>query len=307
MAAVESIFKNGLVWLAEGSEADVATLPPLSTSVKNTAQFGLDAIDAQFPLGGLPTGAVHEWVSSRDIFPCSILALLAGNVLRKSLSLVPRGMSAAWSGTSAAGEAKKFVVWIGRDIWPTPYLLEQTMYITMQEGARSVSKSLLPHCLFIDPPHDKLKLWAIELALRSPAVAAVIADCKKLSFPISRKFSLAARAGNALGLLIRDQKAFNAPSAAASRWLIEPHVSASPSPCMQLKLIKCKGAQPKITSWVVELREGICAYEPEQQTLSLHVSSAVGGGNGAVSVEKEARLHSSAAAADREKRQSIAG
>jgi protein ImuA len=289
MSELEGFFKQGLLWLADppaGSQASdspslcpslrcssaVSSLVVSSSVVSSSAQFGLDAIDNELPLGGLASGALHEWASSRDILPCSILALLASNMLKKAMQALPH--------SPEQQEAKKFAVWIGRDIWPTPYLLEQTMqyYASSQdihENSHGAAKTLLPHCLFIDPPNEKLKLWAIELALRSPAVAAVVADCKRMRFSTSRKFALAARKSGALGLLIRDKKALSAPSAAFSRWHIEPLPSASSSPCFKLQLLKCKGAQPRIASWNIELREGVCAYEPNQQTLSLHLLSPV--------------------------------
>lgn len=266
--AVEQYFKEGLLWLAASSSQSsgcaISNLgsPKFEKCDQNFWQqrvpFGLDAIDTQFPLSGLPTGTIHEWFSAQHTPPCSIFALLAGNALRQSHA-----------------DLSKFVVWIGRDIWPTPYLLEQTMYITVQEGARSVSKSLISNCLFIDPPNEKLKLWALELALRSPAVSVAIASCKKLSFATTRKLSLLARKSQALALLFCDAKSLRAPSSAFSRWHIETVSSASTTPCFRIQLLKCKGAQPRISSWVVELQEGVCSYEHRQQTLSLHIPSAV--------------------------------
>lgn len=269
MVAVESLFKNGLLWLAEpAQEYSQSALEPRdrSTTSFGVAPFGLDAIDQALPWSGLPSGTIHEWSSSEGFSPCSVLALLAGNLLRRSTSL---------------SAPSKFVVWVGKNIWPTPYLLEQTMYVTVQEGERTTSRSLLDNCLFIDPPQEKLKLWAIDLALRSPAVAVVIAECKKLSFAMSRKFALAAKQGGTLGLFVREKTSHAESSAAFSRWSLEPRISSSESPRFELSLLKCKGAQPKIGAWIIEMREGVCSYEPNQQTISLHIPADVGGELGA--------------------------
>lgn len=272
MAELESFFKKGLLWLADPkSEADPR---PRTVEHANCAAFGLDAIDRELPWGGLPAGALHEWSSQSSLFPCSLLALLTGNLLRAQG--VNRLCGKRPLQVSEELPRHKFIVWVGRDIWPTPYLLEQTMYVTFQEGGTTKSQSLIENCLFIDPPDEKLKLWSIELALRSPAVAAVVAKRNKLSFPTSRKFALAARASGALGFLIRDARAQQESSAAFSRWSFEPLRSESSFPSFRIQLIKCKGAQPKVASWNIELREGICSYESNQQTLSLHLSTAVG-------------------------------
>lgn len=310
--SVEQFFKDGLLWLAEPTLQQAATSPftPSTPSLpsKVCLRFGLEAIDSQFsgyrlpinhglpinyglPINhGLPIGTVHEWFSNQSTPPCSIFALAAGNLLRQL--------------NSQQQALPKYIAWIGRDIWPTPYLLEQTMPPSMQERTNSVSKSLLPQCLlsqclfpqclFIDPPNEKLKLWAIELALRSPAVAVAVASTKRLRFAISRKLALTARGNDALCFLFCDKKALSSPSAAFARWHIDPIAGSSSAPCFHLQLLKCKGAQPRISSWMVELREGVSTYGSNQPALSLSLSTAVGYHDGALSAQQRAPTANSA-------------
>jgi protein ImuA len=69
-------------------------------------------------------------------------------------------------------------------------------------------------------------LWATEEALKSSAVAAVLAELPEdaADLTATRRLSLAARAGGGLGLLLR-QRPSSLPSAAITRW----EIAAAPS------------------------------------------------------------------------------
>jgi protein ImuA len=95
-------------------------------------------------------------------------------------------------------------------------------------------------------PRPRDVLWAAEEALKSSAVAAVIAELTEdgaaADLTATRRLSLAARDGGSLGLLLR-HRASARPSAAATRW----EVTAAPSPsdgyglgrtCFELHLVR---------------------------------------------------------------------
>jgi protein ImuA len=65
------------------------------------------------------------------------------------------------------------------------------------------------------------RLWALEEALRSPGLAAALAEIDRLSLTESRRLQLAAEAKGVSASLLRPPGAGRAPSAAATRWLIE--------------------------------------------------------------------------------------
>ncbi len=69
--------------------------------------------------------------------------------------------------------------------------------------------------------HGRDVLWAMEEALRCPAVGAVIGEIRArgIDAVATRRLSLAAAAGNALALLVRTAPD-DEPSAAATRWVI---------------------------------------------------------------------------------------
>ena len=177
--------------------------------------------DSALPYLDFANGTLHEFFYTEHP-PLALMLLLASN-LRKDVA------------------CHKTIFWIGQSIWPTPF------------GLKQPSADLIPRCVFVDPPTHKLLLWSIETTLRSQAAPLVVAACNQLSFACSRRLTLAAKQGNALGVLLRPIKFSSTPSAAHSRWLIDPTPSQSLNPCFKLRLLKQKGKQPDIFEWIVEM------------------------------------------------------
>jgi protein ImuA len=182
--------------------------------------------------GGLLRGAVHEWFahphSSIEWHP-------------------PLGIFIHLAGGAFDEGGGKAVVWIGRRCWPNPH--------AMIRDARE--RTLLQRSLLVDPPDGAGRLWAIDLALRSPAIAAVIADGSGLDMPQSRRLQLAAEAGAALALIARPSAERHQLSAATTRWLVQPAPVAAPlrNPRWTVHLLRCKGMQPDLNvprSWTLE-------------------------------------------------------
>ncbi|MBL6080231.1 hypothetical protein JMJ56_19625 [Belnapia sp. T18] len=91
-------------------------------------------------------------------------------------------------------------------------------------------------------PQDAL--WAMEEALRCPAVAgAVLVLADNLPLTATRRLQLAAEAGRALGLLLRPGMLTAEPSAALTRWRVTP-LTAVESPRWRLELLRAKGGAP---------------------------------------------------------------
>ncbi len=175
----------------------------------------------------LERGGVHEWFGVAC--PAVILAGLAGRAGRDG------------AGGSVGGGA---VVWIGRACWAHPAWL----------GGAAVERSV-----FVDPPGDAERLWAIDQALRTRGVACVIADARRLDMAGSRRLQLAAEAGGALGLLVRPPDEERALSAARTRWRVGPAPNPDarwfPEPRWTVELLRCKGLRPATDArrWVVQL------------------------------------------------------
>ncbi len=103
--------------------------------------------------------------------------------------------------------------------------------------------------------HASDTLWAMETALRSPAVAAVVSEIRQIDRTASRRLHLAAETGRTTGLLLlrrdRAQSGRVEPSAATTRW----HIGAMPGsggtppetpghPRWRVELRRCRGGRP---------------------------------------------------------------
>lgn len=119
--------------------------------------------------------------------------------------------------------------WIGRRCWP---------HFAVLDG------SLLRRCVFIDPPDDASRLWAIDLVARFPG-AVVVADGSRLDMAASRRLQLACEAGESLVLCARPAAERALLSAASARWLVRSTPSGDGSPSWTVELLRCKGKEWK--------------------------------------------------------------
>jgi protein ImuA len=180
-------------------------------------------IEGALPGGGLALGALHELCGAPE-------------------HAAAAGFAAALLGRLAVDG---HVVWIGpRDDLYGPGLLEfgldPARLIVVRTRARDA------------------RLWALEEALRSPGLAAALAEVDRLSLTQSRRLQLAAEAKGVIGFLIRPPAAGQVPSAAFTRWRIEALAGAGDgghahrglgAPCWRVELFRCRGGRPG--SWRV--------------------------------------------------------
>ncbi len=190
-------------------------------------------------IDGLPvTPGLHEWFGLADAPraprmqrwtpPLGILLYLA----RRSLESPDRG-----------GRGRAGVVWIGRRCWP--------FFQGLSPDDRHV---LLRQSIFIDPPDDMSRLWAIDLAARCPAAAAVVADGSRLDMAATRRLQLAAESGSALVLCARPPEEIDHLSAATTRWMVRcaPSADKNPrTPRWNVELVRCRAMRPG-SQWTVE-------------------------------------------------------
>jgi len=145
----------------------------------------------------------------------------------------------SWLAGRAATVAEGAVVWVGRQCWPNPQTLARA--------------ELLDRSLFVRAVKGADRLWAIELALRCVAVAAVVGDAEGFSLPATRRLELAAsRQGEALVLLSRPGRERLLSSAAATRWAIYRRLGEGDRPAWTLELLRCKGRQVSLGRWPME-------------------------------------------------------
>lgn len=177
------------------------------------------AVDAALPAGGLARGAVHELLEADPGAAAGFAALMLAR---------------------AGGP----VLWIAPDpdAWP-PGL---------------VALGLSPADLVLVRAVGEDALWALEEALRCPAIAGAVAVCPALALTASRRLQLAAEAGGGLGLVLRPDTEAVSPTASLTRWRVEARPgTAGPrhaltDPAWRLELLKSRGGRPG--AWDVTLR-----------------------------------------------------
>lgn len=191
--------------------------------------FGLGPINAAFPGGTFPEGAIHEFVSSTEACAAAangFLASLLGTLMKK-------GGICLW-------------VSVGRRLFP-PAL----KFFGVE-----------PHrVIFIDVRREKDALWVLEQALKCKSLAAVVAELRNISFAESRRLQLAVETSRTTGFLHRQQLHSANTLACVSRWKIRPLASRTDDElpgvgfsCLEVELEKIRNGRPGI--WQFEWRNG---------------------------------------------------
>lgn len=78
----------------------------------------------------------------------------------------------------------------------------------------------LSKVVVVRPESQADAIWAIDQALRTPAVAVVVSELLRLDDRSARRLQLAAERGRGLGLLLRSAGARKSPSWAEIQWLV---------------------------------------------------------------------------------------
>lgn len=242
-AALRRWLDERLEGIAQGSNAKLLRAMVLT---------GWPEVDAALG-GGLRTGAIHEWHATGDTLrardrawspPLTLLAHLAVSAAR----------------ATAPDEQPGWIAWIGRRVWPYAPAL-----------ARLGGASLVRRSLLVDPEVPRvlgapaMRLWAIDAALRCPALV-VVADGSGLALAETRRLQLSAESSGSLGLLARPRWDRAARSAAATRWEVNAAVSAEGAQRWEIVLAACKGARPagpNAGRWLLERRcDGVVGVVP---------------------------------------------
>ncbi|MCC6360857.1 MAG: hypothetical protein IT450_19130 [Phycisphaerales bacterium] len=206
---------------------------------------GWGAIDAVLG-GGLPAG-VHEWLG------------VAGGAERGEPWTPPLRFVAHLAAQGLArGHGVALAAWIGPAAFAYPVALAEE------------SRRLVEQSIFIWPPTDAARLWAIDLTIRSPASAVVVADGSRLDRVATQRLQLLAAARDKPVLLVRPAAERRTLSAAASRWLVSwagEAAAESLSPRWKVQLLRCKGIQPgRSHEWL---------FEQNDDARGFHLSAAV--------------------------------
>ncbi len=195
-----------------------------------TAGFvGLGPVEAAFPNGVFPTGAIHEFLS-----PEPELAAASGGFIGGLLNgLMQHGGACLWIG-------------VARTLFP-PAL--KTFGVEPDR------------IIFIDLHREKDVLWAMEEALKCEGLAAVIGELQEISFTQSRRLQLAVEQSRVTGFILRSDPRKLSTTACTARWKItslpselEGDMPGIGFPRWNVELLKVRNGNPG--SWKMEWSAG---------------------------------------------------
>ena len=154
---------------------------------RQTLSSGCAALDALLPWVGYVPGSVIEYLRTAPACGASSLALAAA--------------AAAMQTTGG------FLVIVDsrHDVYP-PALLSHGIELSK--------------VIFVRPQSQADGLWSIDQALRTSAVAAVVAEVERIDDRSARRLQLAAEQGEGLAVLLRGVAARKQPSWAEVQWLV---------------------------------------------------------------------------------------
>jgi protein ImuA len=229
----------------------------------DAADFGLGPINAAFPNGQFPTGAIHEVLSGA----AESGAASAGFVGGLLGTLMRRGGAALWIGK-------------GRKIFPmalTNFGIEPDRIV------------------FVDMRHQKDMLWVMEEALKCEGLAAVIGEIPEIGFTASRRLQLAVEQSRVTGFILRHQPRSLTTNACVARWRVTPVASDLEAglpgvgfPRWNVELLKIRNGRPG--QWSVEWAAGRFRALPAVDRMrAMVVEPAVGASPGVRVVAEEAR------------------
>jgi len=195
---------------------------------------GVTALDASLPGRGLALAAVHE--------------IQGSSAAGFALHLLASGLS-------------------GEDciLWCVPEGRRDPLY-----GPGLWQAGIDPRRLVVAVCRDRDEvLWTVEEALKSGSVAAVVAQMDKdrsrgaagkpVALTASRRLQLAAEAGGGLGITLSEGGGALGPSAAATRWRVEPTplAEARDRACWAVSLLRVRGGGGPDKEWRVRVdRDG---------------------------------------------------
>ncbi len=118
-----------------------------------------------------------------------------------------------------------WAVWVGKRCFPYPGVLVR---------AEDDDRCLLERSMFVAPRDAASRLWAIDLALRSPVVGVVVADGSHFDMAATRRVQLVAKANGTCVLLVRPPWELQELSAAQSRWLVRREPFTNQTECARM-------------------------------------------------------------------------
>lgn len=172
---------------------EILLLEGFKPAAATNTHLGLGPIEANFPNGVFPKGAIHECISTTS----EQQAATSGFIAAVTGKLLQTGGTCIW-------------VSAGRTLFP-PALL---------------AFGVLPEqVLFFDVKTARDVMWVAEEALKLPGLAVVVAQVREMDLTNSRRLQLAVEKSGVTGFILRHQPKKTENIASVARWLINPLAS----------------------------------------------------------------------------------
>jgi len=199
---------------------------------------GLGIIENAFPDNTFSLGVIHEFISNASEAAAATNGFIGGIVGR----LMLHSGACLWIGTK-------------RTLFPPSLKIF----------------GIEPHrIVFIDVSRPKDALWAVEEALKSEGLAAVVGELSELSFTESRRLQLAVEHSHVTGFIHRQNPKAENTVACTTRWKIQPHISRTEQgmpgvglPMWDVQLLKVRNGRPG--SWQLEWSDNGFQHIPKRR------------------------------------------
>jgi protein ImuA len=214
--------------------------PTNSTSISS----GCQAMDRCLPDGGYVPGSVIEYLRAMAGCGASTLAFTAA--------------------ASAMRATNGFIVIVDtqHNIYPP----------SLTSWGIDLDKLVL-----VRPQSDVDALWVVDQSLRTPAVAAVVADVERIDDRAARRMQLAAEQGGGLALLLRPASARRGPSWAEIQWMVRavPTASDAQDRRLQVQLVRVRAGKAGASLQLrVSAMDGtLHEVERHESTSAMHLAS----------------------------------
>lgn len=204
---------------------DILRLQGIKEPESQAERIGLGPIESAFPNGVFPIGSVHEFMGSTP----EQVAATCGFVGGLLAALMRQGGICLWICASGT-------------------LFPPAIHTFGVEPDRII---------FVHVKRDRDTLWAMEEALKSEGLAAVVAELHEMDFKQSRRLQLAVEKSRVTGFVLRSNPLGVGNTACAARWQIRPLPSQTVSglpgvgfPRWQVELLKVRNGNPGC--WTME-------------------------------------------------------
>ena len=200
------------------------------TAADGVMPFGLPAVDAVLPGGGVALGGLHD---------------IQGLTPEATSAMEPAlAFAAVWLGRLAMRRDRP-VLWVTADREPYAPAL--------------AALGLPPSRLVVARPCGRAQLlWAMETALQCPGLAGVVGEVRGLDLTAARRLQLAAQASGVTVLAVNSGEGANN---ALTRWRVGPAPSSAAGGVRwRLRLVRCRGGGAGENEWLVEWDDAACGF-----------------------------------------------